>query len=61
MENVNYNKAIGKLQGVGVAEEFLSAIGENPELLKAIKKIAPGSGIETRPGWSCCITVSRPM
>ena len=57
---IAYDEAIGKLAEVGVAEEFIKAVDKNPELLKAIQKIAPDFG-GPRGDWSCCITVSSPV
>lgn len=56
-----YDEAIGKLHEAGVGEEFLKAIDENPELLKAIKKIGPDIGPGPMADWSCCITVDHPI
>jgi|PlaIllAssembly_1097288.scaffolds.fasta_scaffold3151868_1 malate synthase len=56
-----YDEAIGKLAEAGIADEFLKAVDKNPELLKAIQKIAPDFGPGPRADWSCCITVSSPL
>lgn len=56
-----YDEAIGKLHEAGVGEEFLEAIEKNPELLKAISKIAPDIGPGPVADWSCCITVNSPV
>ncbi|HEY9245939.1 MAG TPA: hypothetical protein VIO11_03740 [Candidatus Methanoperedens sp.] len=56
-----YDEAIGKLQDAGVAEEFLKAVKDNPELLEAVKNIAPDVGPIPLADWSCYVTVSRPL
>lgn len=58
---IAYDEAIGKLQEAGIADTFLKAIDKNPELLKAIQKMAPDFGPGPRADWSCCITVSSPI
>lgn len=56
-----YDEALGKLHEAGVAEEFLTAVEKQPELMSAIKKIGPGIGPGPVADWSCCITVSSPI
>jgi hypothetical protein len=55
------DEAIGKLQEAGVADAFLKAINKDPELLRAIQKVAPDFGPGPRADWSCCITVASPL
>ncbi|MCL2166147.1 MAG: hypothetical protein FWH49_02490 [Clostridiales bacterium] len=51
------DQALGKLQEVGVADTFLTAVKNNPEFLKALRTAIPEFGIAPiATDWSCCIT-----
>ena len=56
-----FDEAIGKLQDAGLDEEFVRVIEKDPELLKAIQKIAPNLSGAASAGWSCCVTVNSPL
>jgi hypothetical protein len=56
-KSVAFDEALGKLQEVGVADAFLSAVKNNPEFLKALQSSIPEFGMKPIAGdWSCCIT-----
>jgi len=52
-----FDEALSKLNEVGVADSFLTAVKNNPEFIKALQKSIPEFGIGPVAGdWSCCIT-----
>jgi hypothetical protein len=56
-----YDEAMAKLQEAGLDGEFVRAIERDPDLLKAINKIAPNLSGAASAGWSCCVTVNNPL
>jgi hypothetical protein len=52
---------MAKLQEAGLDGEFVRAIERDPDLLKAINKIAPNLSGAASAGWSCCVTVNNPL
>jgi hypothetical protein len=55
------DEAMGKLQEAGLADAFVKAIEKDRELRGAIEKITPEQGVAASPGWSCCVTVQKPL
>ena len=55
------DNAIANLKEAGLSEAFIQALEKDPGLMKAVEKMAPKAVMAARPGWSCCITVSRPL
>jgi hypothetical protein len=59
---IAYDNAIANLKEAGLADVFIKAIEKDPEVMKAVAKIAPADAAKlARPGWSCCVTVSKPL
>ena len=58
---IAYDKSIANLKEAGLADAFIASIQKDPEVMKAVEKMAPKSLSAARTGWSCCITVSNPM
>lgn len=56
-----YDEAVAKLHEAGLADAFVKAVEKDPDLLSAIDKMAPELGRAASPGWSCCVTVQRPL
>jgi hypothetical protein len=56
-----FDEAVAQLQAAGIAESFIAAIEKDPNLKKAIEKMAPKLSAAASPGWSCCITVKNPQ
>lgn len=58
---IAYDKAMENLREAGLADAFIRAIEKDPEVMKAVEKLAPTSAARmARAGWSCCITVEHP-
>lgn len=59
---IAYDKAMANLKEAGLADVFIRALEKDPEVLKAVEKITPANAARlSRAGWSCCITVERPL
>jgi hypothetical protein len=56
-----YDEAMGKLHEAGLADAFIKAVEQDPDLLGAIDKLSPEIGTAASPGWSCCVTVNNPL
>jgi hypothetical protein len=58
---IAYDNAMANLKEAGLADAFIKALEKDPEMMKAVEKMAPKSISAARAGWSCCITVSKPL
>jgi hypothetical protein len=58
---IAFDEAMGKLKEAGLADAFIHALEHDPETMKAVEKLAPKRPSVARAGWSCCITVSKPL
>jgi hypothetical protein len=58
---IAFDEAIAKLNEAGIADAFVAAIEKDPDLKASVQKLAPHLTAAVSPGWSCCVTVSKPI
>ena len=58
---IAYDNAIANLKEAGLADAFIKALEKDPEMMRAVEKMAPKRVSAAAVGWSCCITVSKPL